>query len=60
LRISHSNLSSKMAAPSAPAIFKVIGIKYSFASLGMSIEEKLSRIKAYFFSRVLYRIWVLS
>jgi hypothetical protein len=53
LRMSHSNLSSKTSPPSVSWIFKVIGIRYSLASLGMSMEEKLSKIKAYFLSKVL-------
>ena len=56
LRMSHSNSSSKIVAPFSLVSLRLIGIMYSFASIGMSIEEKFSKIGAYLFSRVLYRI----
>lgn len=52
-RMSHSNLSSKMTPPSPYWILRVMGIRNSLASLGMSMDEKLRRICEYFLSRVL-------
>jgi hypothetical protein len=53
LRISHSKLSSNKLALFDEMSFKEIGMRYYFASVGMSIDEKFNRRDAYFFKRVL-------
>ena len=52
-RMSHSNPSSKSMLPLSASSLSSIAIVYSLTSLGMSMDEKFSRIPAYFFSRVL-------
>lgn len=52
-RMSHSNLSSKITPVSPSWILRVIGMRNYFASLGISMDEKLRRIWEYFLSRVL-------
>jgi len=51
--MSHSKLSSNKLALFDDISFRDIGMRYYFASVGISIDEKFNKSEAYFFRSVL-------